>query len=126
MKIPRQFTVNIRGKAHVLYTGLVVARLALTGSTSLAVDWTYNDAESSLAHAVPRSPMAAVTRKAAMPTPGTSTKGISLHFRRVALRLAKARRSRDALGISECSVQETDDDSGKSPAPATKLHRPIK
>ena len=43
--------MNIKGKVHVLYTGLVVAARA-NGLMSLAADWTYNDAELSLAHAV--------------------------------------------------------------------------
>ena len=51
VKIPREFTVNIKGKTHVLYTGLVIAARH-DGLVSLSADWTYNDAELSLAHAV--------------------------------------------------------------------------
>ena len=41
---PPEFTVNIKGKTHVLYTGLVIAARA-NGLLTLAADWTYNDAE---------------------------------------------------------------------------------
>ena len=61
--------------------------------------------------------MAGATKNLGMPRPGNVTKGISLHFRRVALTRAKARCLRDALGISECSVEELADESGKHDVP---------
>ena len=112
VKIPREFTVTIKGKVHVLYTGLVVAARA-SGLVSLAADWTYNDAELSLAHAVCTFADGRRYEESGDATPGNVTRGISLHFRRVALTRAKARCLRDALGISECSVEEMHDESEK-------------
>jgi hypothetical protein len=116
VKIPREFTVNIKGKTHVLYTGLVIAARH-DGLVSLSADWTYNDAELSLAHAVCTFADGRRYEESGDATPGNVTKGISLHFRRVALTRAKARCLRDALGISECSVEELEDASDKSPVP---------
>jgi hypothetical protein len=124
VKIPREFTVNIKGKMHVLYTGLVVAARA-SGLVTLSADWTYNDAELSLAHAVCTFADGRRYEESGDATPGNVTKGISLHFRRVALTRAKARCLRDALGISECSVEEMEDDGGKREVPVmtpTPLH----
>ena len=116
VKIPREFTVNIKGKVHVLYTGLVLAARA-NGLVTLSADWTYNDAELSLAHAVCTFADGRRYEESGDASPSNVNKGISLHFRRVALTRAKARCLRDALGISECSVEELAEDSGKAPVP---------
>jgi hypothetical protein len=116
VKIPREFTVNIKGKTHVLYTGLVIAARH-DGLVSLSADWTYNDAELSLAHAVCTFADGRRYEESGDASPSNVSKGISLHFRRVALTRAKARCLRDALGISECSVEELEDDGGKRETP---------
>jgi hypothetical protein len=116
VKIPREFTVTIKGKMHVLYTGLVVAARA-NGLVTLSADWTYNDAELSLAHAVCTFADGRRYEESGDASPANVSKGISLHFRRVALTRAKARCLRDALGISECSVEEMAEDAGKPPVP---------
>ena len=108
VKIPREFTVNIKGKTHVLYTGLVIAARH-DGLVSLSADWTYNDAELSLAHAVATFADGRRYEESGDASPSNVTKAISVHFRRVALTRAKARCLRDALGISECSVEELGD-----------------
>ena len=108
VKIPREFTVNIKGKTHVLYTGLVIAARH-DGLVSLSADWTYNDAELSLAHAVATFSDGRRYEESGDASPSNVSKGISVHFRRVALTRAKARCLRDALGISECSVEELGD-----------------
>lgn len=126
VKIPREYTVNIKGKTHVLYTGLVVAART-HGLTSLSADWTYNDAELSLAHAVCTFADGRRYEESGDATPGNVTKGISLHFRRVALTRAKARCLRDALGISECSVEELADtkvDDGEKSLVPDMTHQP--
>ena len=116
VKIPREFTVDIKGKTHVLYTGLVIAARH-DGLVSLSADWTYNDAELSLAHAVCTFAGGRRYEESGDASPSNVSKGISLHFRRVALTRAKARCLRDALGISECSVEEMEDDGGKRETP---------
>ena len=108
VKIPREFTVNIKGKTHVLYTGLVIAARH-DGLVSLSADWTYNDADLSLAHAVATFADGRRYEESGDASPSNVSKGISVHFRRVALTRAKARCLRDALGISECSVEELGD-----------------
>ena len=126
VKIPREYTVNIKGKTHVLYTGLVVAART-HGLTSLSADWTYNDAELSLAHAVCTFADGRRYEESGDATPGNVTKGVSLHFRRVALTRAKARCLRDALGISECSVEELADtkvDDGEKSLVPDMTHQP--
>lgn len=114
--IPREYTVNIKGKTHVLYTGLVITARQ-HGLMSLSADWTYNDAELSLAHAVCTFADGRRYEESGDATPGNVSKGIAAHFRRVALTRAKARCLRDALGISEASVEELADESGRPPVP---------
>ena len=114
VKIPREFTVNIKGKMHVLYTGLVIAARH-DGLVSLSADWTYNDAELSLAHAVCTFADGRRYEESGDASPSNVSKGISPHFRRVALTRAKARCLRDALGIAECSVEEMEDTASAVP-----------
>lgn len=123
VKIPREFTVTIKGKTHVLYTGLVIAARH-DGLVSLSADWTYNDAELSLAHAVCTFADGRRYEESGDASPSNVSKGISLHFRRVALTRAKARCLRDALGISECSVEEMEDDGGKRERETPDMTRP--
>lgn len=107
-KIPREYTITIQGRPHVLYTGLVHAARA-QGLVTLAAEWTYNDAELSLAHAVCTFADGRRYEDSGDASPGNVSKGIAKHFRRVALTRAKARCLRDALGISECSVEEMEE-----------------
>lgn len=116
LRIPKEYTVSIHGRVHVLYTGLVMAAQA-HGLQTLAADWTYNDAELSLAHAVCTFADGRRYEESGDATPSNVSKGIAAHFRRVALTRAKARCLRDALGISECSVEELEEDTGKRETP---------
>ena len=116
LRIPREYTVQIKGRTHVLYTGLVVTART-QGLMSLSADWTYNDAELSLAHAVCTFADGRRYEESGDATPSNVSKGIAAHFRRVALTRAKARCLRDALGISECSVEELEEDTGKRETP---------
>jgi hypothetical protein len=116
LRIPREYTVSIKGRVHVLYTGLVLAART-QGLLTLAADWTYNDAELSLAHAVCTFADGRRYEDSGDATPANVSKGIATHFRRVALTRAKARCLRDALGISECSVEELEDDTPKREVP---------
>lgn len=117
--IPAEYVMSIKGKRHVLYAGLVIGAQR-AGLVSLAADWTYNDAELSLAHAVATFADGRRYEDSGDASPSNVTKGIASHFRRVALTRAKARCLRDALGISECTVEELDVDEakdGKRPVP---------
>jgi hypothetical protein len=115
-RIPKEYTIAIKGKTHVLYTGLVLAARS-QGLLTLSADWTYNDADLSLAHAVCTFADGRRYEDSGDATPTNVSKGITAHFRRVALTRAKARCLRDALGISECSVEELAEDTGKREVP---------
>jgi len=112
MSIPAEYVMQIKGKRHVLYAGLVIMAQR-SGLASLAADWTYNDAELSLAHAVATFSDGRRYEDSGDASPANVNKGIATHFRRVALTRAKARCLRDALGIQECSVEEMEDETPK-------------
>ena len=96
--------VTIQGKAFVKYAGLLA--LAHTrGLQSLKVDWTYNDTELSLAHAVAVFPFG-VFEESGDAAPGNVNKQVALHFRRVCLTRAAARCLRNALNIGMVAVEE--------------------
>lgn len=114
--IPAEYVMQISGKRHVLYAGLVIGAQR-SGLVSLSADWTYNDAELSLAHAVATFRDGRRYEDSGDASPSNVTKGIAKHFRRVALTRAKARCLRDALGIQECSVEELEEDAGTRDVP---------
>lgn len=116
LRIPKEYTVSIKGRTHVLYTGLVLVARS-QGLMTLSADWTYNDADLSLAHAVCTFADGRRYEDSGDATPSNVSKGIASHFRRVALTRAKARCLRDALGISECSVEELEDDAHRRETP---------
>ena len=116
MSIPAEYVMQIKGKRHVLYAGLVIMAQR-SGLASLAADWTYNDAELSLAHAVATFSDGRRYEDSGDASPANVNKGIATHIRRVALTRAKARCLRDALGIQECSVEEMEDETPKREVP---------
>jgi hypothetical protein len=103
--IPAQHIVMIQGKPSVKYAGLL-AMAQERGLVSLAAEWTFNDAELSLAHAVATFQDGRRFEESGDATPTNVTKKVAPHFRRVALTRAKARVLRDALGIDVCAVEE--------------------
>lgn len=114
--IPAEYVMQIQGRRHVLYAGLVIGAQH-SGLVSLSADWTYNDAELSLAHAVATFADGRRYEDSGDASPSNVTKSVAKHFRRVALTRAKARCLRDALGIQECSVEELAEAEGKREVP---------
>jgi hypothetical protein len=76
------------------------------GLVSLSADWTYNDAELSLAHAVATFQDGRCFEESGDATPANTNRKVAVHFRRVALTRAKARVLRDALGVDLVAVEE--------------------
>lgn len=114
--IPAEYVMQIQGKRHVLYAGLVIGAQR-SGLVSLSADWTYNDTDLSLAHAVATFSDGRRYEDSGDASPTNVNKGIAKHFRRVALTRAKARALRDALGIQECSVEELEEEGNKRDLP---------
>ena len=106
--VPPQHIVTIQGKPFVKFAGLLQMAHE-RGLVSLTADWTYNDGELSLAHAVATFQDGRRFEEAGDASPGNVTKKIGVHFRRVALTRAKARALRDALGIELVAVEELAD-----------------
>jgi hypothetical protein len=115
-RVPTEYITEIKGKRHVQFAGLVVMAQE-DGLATLAADWTYNDAELSLAHAVATFQDGRRYEESGDATPGNVTPMVKPHFRRVALTRAKARCLRDALGIEECAVEEVEEEADKRPVP---------
>jgi len=114
--VPAEYITEIKGKRHVQFAGLIVMAQE-DGLASLAAEWTYNDAELSLAHAVATFQDGRRYEESGDATPGNVTAMVKPHFRRVALTRAKARCLRDALGIEECAVEELEEEGDKRPVP---------
>ena len=105
--IDARFVVTIQGKPFVKYAGLL--EMAHThGLVTLTANWTYNDAELSLAQAVATFQDGRRFEEAGDATPANCSGKVAVHFRRVALTRAKARVLRDALGIDLVAVEELD------------------
>jgi hypothetical protein len=96
--------VHIQGRAFVKFAGLL-ALAHQRGLQSLAVHWTYNDAELSLAHAVAVFPFGRF-EESGDAAPGNVNRKVALHFRRVCLTRAAARCLRNALNIGMVAVEE--------------------
>jgi hypothetical protein len=88
---------------------MAIPTQARVGLVSLTAEWTYNDAELSLAHAVATFADGKRFEESGDASPANVTKKVAVHFRRVALTRAKARCLRDALGIDMVSVEELSD-----------------
>jgi hypothetical protein len=103
--IAAQHIVLIQGKPFVKFAGLL--QLAHErGLTSLSVDWTYNDADLSLAHAVALFADGRRFEESGDASPSNVTKKVAPHFRRCALTRASARCLRLALGVDLVAVEE--------------------
>ncbi len=105
LTIPAHYLVEIQGKQFVRYIGLLALAHA-QGLVSLAVEWTGNDPELSLAHAVAIFNDGRKFEESGDAAPGNVGTRIKPHFRRMALTRAKARVLRDALGIDLVAVEE--------------------
>lgn len=77
---------------------------------ALTAEWTYNDGELSLAHAVATFQDGRRFEESGDATPANTNRKVAVHFRRVALTRAKARVLRDALGIDLVAVEELADE----------------
>jgi hypothetical protein len=93
---PRHIVV-IQSKPFVKFAGLL-ERAHQRGLQSLTVEWTFNDAELSLAHAVAVFPFGRF-EESGDATPANVNKKVAPHFRRCALTRAAARCLRLALGL---------------------------
>jgi hypothetical protein len=103
--VPAQHVVLIQGKPFVKFSGLL-AMAHERGLIALTADWTYNDGELSLAHAVATFQDGRRFEESGDATPANTNRKVAVHFRRVALTRAKARVLRDALGIDLVAVEE--------------------
>lgn len=103
--VPAQYIVQIQGRPFVKFTGLLQMAHE-RGLASLTAEWTYNDTELSLAHAVARFSDGRIFEESGDASPSNVTKKVAVHFRRVALTRAKARVLRDALGVELVAVEE--------------------
>src|SRR5439155_25254273 len=92
--VPQQHMVLIQGRPFVKFSGLL-AMAHERGLIALTVDWTYNDGELSLAHAVATFKDGRVFEESGDATPANTNRKVAVHFRRVALTRAKARVLRD-------------------------------
>jgi hypothetical protein len=103
--IDPRFVVVIQGKPFVRFAGLL--QLAHErGLVSLTSDWTFNDADLSLAHAVAIFSDGRRFEESGDATPANTNKKVAPHFRRCALTRASARALRLALGIEAVAVEE--------------------
>ena len=105
--IPPQHVVMIQGKPFVKFAGLLQMAHE-RGLATLTADWTYNDPELSLAHAVATFQDGRRFEESGDATPANTNRKVAVHFRRVALTRAKARVLRDALGVDLVAVEELD------------------
>jgi hypothetical protein len=103
--VPAQHVIMIQGRSFVKFTGLLQMAHE-RGLVTLTADWTYNDAELSLAHAVATFQDGRRFEESGDATPQNVTKKVAPHFRRVALTRSKARVLRDALGVDLVAVEE--------------------
>jgi hypothetical protein len=106
--IDPRFIVTIQSKPFVRHAGLL--KLAHErGLQELRVDWTYNDAELSLAHALAVFPFGTFEESGDAAKENVNKK-VAPHWRRVALTRASARALRLALGVELVAVEELAED----------------
>jgi len=103
--IDPKFIVTISGRPFVRHAGLLKCAHAC-GLQSLTVEWTYNDAELSLAHAVAVFADGRRFEESADSTPLNVGKKVALHWRRLSLTRASARALRLALGVDLVAMEE--------------------
>src|SRR5207249_9487188 len=84
LRIPEKYIVDIQGTMAVRYAGLLLMAHE-RGLVSITADWTYNDAELSLAHAIATFSDGRKFEEAGDAAPSNVTKKVAGHFRRVAL-----------------------------------------
>ena len=101
--------VLIQGHPFVKFAGLLQMAHE-RGLVALTADWTYNDGELSLAHAVATFQDGRRFEESGDATPANTNRKVAVHFRRVALTRAKARVLRDALGVDLVAVEELADE----------------
>jgi hypothetical protein len=106
--IRSEYLVTIQDKPFVKFAGLLQMAHE-RGLVALTAEWTYNDPELSLAHAVATFQDGKRFEESGDASPASVKKHIAPHFRRVALTRAKARALRDALGIDLVAVEELSD-----------------
>jgi hypothetical protein len=107
--IDPRFIVLIQAKPYVKFSGLLQMAHA-RGLVALTAEWTYNDTDLSLAHAVATFQDGRRFEESGDATKDNTTKKVAVHFRRVALTRAKARVLRDALGVDLVAVEEMGDE----------------
>ncbi len=106
-EVLKRHVVSIQNKPFVRFAGLL--ELAhQRGLQELKVEWTFNDADLSLAHAVATFPFG-VFADAGDATKENVNKKVAPHFRRCALTRASARALRLALGVDLVAVEELAD-----------------
>ena len=103
-KVPAHMLVDISGTQFIRYSGLLALAHA-AGLTELRAEWTLNTDAVSLASAVAVFADGRTFTEAGDATPENAAH-VGLSWRRMSLTRAKARVLRDALSISECSVEE--------------------
>jgi hypothetical protein len=106
--VPPQHLCEIQGKQYVKYAGLLQMAHE-RGLVSLTADWTANEPELSLAHAVATFQDGKRFEESGDASPANTNRKVAVHFRRVALTRAKARCLRDALGVQLVAVEELSD-----------------
>ena len=113
--IPRHYLVEIKGKKHVLFSGLLTMAHE-RGLINLTAEFVSVTAELALAKAQATFADGRTFTEAADATPGNVGPQVKPHFARMALTRAKARCLRDALNISATSYEEVvpaDEEEGK-------------
>jgi hypothetical protein len=108
--IDPQFVVWISGRPFVRHAGLLKLAHA-RGLQSLTVQWTYNDQDLSLAHAVAVFQDGRRFEENGDASPQSVGKKVALHWRRCACTRASARALRLALGCDLVAVEELSDES---------------
>ena len=101
--IATRYIVMIQNKPFVKFSGLLDLAHQ-RGLQELRVDWTFNDAELSLAHAVAVFPFGTF-EDSGDATKDNVNRKVSPHFRRCALTRASARALRLALGLDMVAVE---------------------
>ena len=101
--------VLIQGRPFVKFSGLL-AMAHERGLVALTADWTFNDGDLSLAHAVATFQDGRRFEESGDASPANTNRKVAVHFRRVALTRAKARVLRDALGVDLVAVEELADE----------------
>jgi hypothetical protein len=100
--------VLIQGRPFIKFAGLLDLAHK-RGLQGLKVEWTYNDAELSLAHAVAVFPFGTF-EESGDASPENVNRKVAPHFRRCALTRAAARVLRVALGLDMVAAEELAED----------------